>query len=141
MNHGPAFQALWTKLRHDVRDLQNRGYYGDGALSATAASLIGSSGGTGYWSSGKRLADSARIGSEGLDAAELPEYMVRMPSQLPYFFPLALHTLTLLRLDSVVAPSPGRSRHPLDAGGNDGKQAHLTTQAPRQQRDVKPVLV
>ncbi|KAL1949510.1 hypothetical protein VTO73DRAFT_8391 [Trametes versicolor] len=58
MNHGPAFQALWTKLRNDVRELQSKGYYGDG-----------------YWSSGTRLADSARMGSQGLDTGDLPEYM------------------------------------------------------------------
>ncbi|EAU85321.2 hypothetical protein CC1G_07591 [Coprinopsis cinerea okayama7 len=58
MNHGPAFQALWKKLREEVRQLQNRGYYGDG-----------------YWSSGKRLADSAVIPGEGIAAGEFPEYM------------------------------------------------------------------
>ncbi|TFK92648.1 WLM-domain-containing protein [Polyporus arcularius HHB13444] len=58
MNHGPAFQALWTKLRNDVRDLQSKGYYGDG-----------------YWSSGTRLADSARMSGQGLEAGDLPEYM------------------------------------------------------------------
>ncbi|KAI9061300.1 WLM-domain-containing protein [Trametes sanguinea] len=58
MNHGPAFQALWAKLRNEVRELQRRGYYGDG-----------------YWSSGTRLADSARLGSQGLEAIELPEFM------------------------------------------------------------------
>ncbi|KAF7794803.1 hypothetical protein EIP86_005945 [Pleurotus ostreatoroseus] len=31
MNHGPAFQALWAQLRREVRDLQAKGYYGDGA--------------------------------------------------------------------------------------------------------------
>lgn len=30
MNHGPAFQALWAKLRAEVRELQSKGYYGDG---------------------------------------------------------------------------------------------------------------
>jgi len=30
MNHGPAFQALWSRLRAEVRRLQDRGYYGDG---------------------------------------------------------------------------------------------------------------
>ena len=34
MNHGPAFQALWKKLRNDVRELQAKGYYGDGGSSA-----------------------------------------------------------------------------------------------------------
>ncbi|RPD60107.1 WLM-domain-containing protein [Lentinus tigrinus ALCF2SS1-6] len=58
MNHGPAFQALWTKLRNEVRDLQSKGYYGDG-----------------YWSSGTRLADSARMTGQGLEAGDLPEYM------------------------------------------------------------------
>ncbi|KAI0707333.1 WLM domain-containing protein [Earliella scabrosa] len=58
MNHGPAFQALWAKLRDDVRELQGKGYYGDG-----------------YWSSGHRLMDSARMGGQGLDAGDLPEYM------------------------------------------------------------------
>ncbi|EMD34058.1 hypothetical protein CERSUDRAFT_97984 [Gelatoporia subvermispora B] len=58
MNHGPAFQALWTKLRQEVRELQNEGYFGDG-----------------YWSSGTRLADSSRIGTHGISAEGLPEYM------------------------------------------------------------------
>ncbi|KDR76338.1 hypothetical protein GALMADRAFT_476977 [Galerina marginata CBS 339.88] len=58
MNHGPAFQALWSRLRAEVRQLQDRGYYGDG-----------------YWSSGQRLRDSARVGEEGLEAGEFPEYM------------------------------------------------------------------
>lgn len=30
MDHGPAFQALWSRLRAEVRRLQDRGYYGDG---------------------------------------------------------------------------------------------------------------
>ncbi|PCH42161.1 WLM-domain-containing protein [Wolfiporia cocos MD-104 SS10] len=58
MNHGAAFQALWAKLRAEVRELQSKGYYGDG-----------------YWSSGARLADSARIGGHSLDAGDLPEYI------------------------------------------------------------------
>ncbi|KAG2347719.1 WLM-domain-containing protein [Suillus weaverae] len=58
MNHGPAFQALWRQLRNDVRALQNRGYYGDG-----------------YWSSGTRLADSAKIAGQGIETGDLPEYM------------------------------------------------------------------
>ncbi|KAF9267705.1 WLM-domain-containing protein [Marasmius fiardii PR-910] len=58
MNHGPAFQALWRDLRNEVRQLQNKGYYGDG-----------------YWSSGKHLADSATMTGEGIDHGELPEYM------------------------------------------------------------------
>lgn len=58
MNHGPAFQALWQQLRNDVRALQNRGYYGDG-----------------YWSSGTRLADSAKIAGQGIETGDLPEYM------------------------------------------------------------------
>lgn len=59
MNHGPAFQALWKQLRIEVRQLQDRGYYGDG-----------------YWSAGTRLADSARISGQGIEAGDLPEYMV-----------------------------------------------------------------
>lgn len=58
MNHGTAFQALWRQLRNDVRALQNRGYYGDG-----------------YWSSGTRLADSAKIAGQGIETEDLPEYM------------------------------------------------------------------
>lgn len=57
MNHGPGFQALWAQLRREVRELQNKGYYGDG-----------------YWSSGTRLADSARVGG-GIDEGDLPEYL------------------------------------------------------------------
>ncbi|KAJ8593352.1 WLM-domain-containing protein [Rhizopogon salebrosus TDB-379] len=58
MDHGPAFQALWRQLRGEVRALQNRGYYGDG-----------------YWSSGTRLADSARMAGQGIEMGDLPEYM------------------------------------------------------------------
>lgn len=58
MNHGPAFQALWIRLKAQVRQLQDRGYYGDG-----------------YWSSGTRLSDSARIAGDGIQEGDLPEYM------------------------------------------------------------------
>ncbi|KAF8920291.1 WLM domain-containing protein [Mucidula mucida] len=58
MNHGPDFQALWKQLRLEVRHLQDKGYYGDG-----------------YWSSGKRLVDSARISGDGVQTGELPEYI------------------------------------------------------------------
>ncbi|KAJ7104198.1 WLM domain-containing protein [Mycena belliarum] len=58
MNHGPAFQALWKLLREEVRALQNKGYYGDG-----------------YWSSGARLMDSAKVTGDGIVAGEFPEYM------------------------------------------------------------------
>ncbi len=59
MNHGPAFQKLWTQLRREVKALQDKGYYGDG-----------------YWSSGTRLSDSAPIGGQGVADLELPEYVV-----------------------------------------------------------------
>ena len=39
MNHGPAFQALWKRLRAQVRQLQDRGYYGDGILSLDTFSI------------------------------------------------------------------------------------------------------
>ncbi|KDQ57192.1 hypothetical protein JAAARDRAFT_35796 [Jaapia argillacea MUCL 33604] len=58
MNHGPAFQALWRRLNNEVRGLQNKGYYGDG-----------------YWSSGHRLSDSAKVGGQGIEPGDLPEYM------------------------------------------------------------------
>ncbi|KAF8558938.1 WLM-domain-containing protein [Imleria badia] len=57
-DHGSAFQALWRQLQQEVRALQNRGYYGDG-----------------YWSSGTRIADSAKIAGQGIGMGELPEYM------------------------------------------------------------------
>lgn len=60
MNHGPGFQALWSQLSRDVRDLQGKGYFGDG-----------------YWSSGTRIADSTRVGPQDLIEGDLPEYMVR----------------------------------------------------------------
>ncbi|KAG6337345.1 hypothetical protein ID866_1718, partial [Astraeus odoratus] len=59
MNHGPAFQALWQQLRQQVRTLQGQGYHGDG-----------------YWSSGRRLADSAKVAGQGIEMGDLPEYMV-----------------------------------------------------------------
>ncbi|KAJ7475808.1 WLM domain-containing protein [Mycena latifolia] len=58
MNHGPAFQALWKRLREEVRVLQDKGYYGDG-----------------YWSSGARLLHSAKVVGDGIEAGEFPEYM------------------------------------------------------------------
>ncbi|KAJ7127034.1 WLM domain-containing protein [Mycena epipterygia] len=58
MNHGPAFQALWRQLCAEVRTLQDKGYYGDG-----------------YWSSGTRLLDSAKVTGDGIEAGEFPEYM------------------------------------------------------------------
>lgn len=58
MNHGPAFQALWKQLRAEVRALQDKGYYGDG-----------------YWSSGRRLFDSAPVAGDGIRPGDLPEFM------------------------------------------------------------------
>ncbi|KAJ6494788.1 WLM domain-containing protein [Mycena vitilis] len=58
MNHGPAFQALWKRLRAEVRALQDKGYYGDG-----------------WWSSGTRLRDSAEVLGDGIEGGEFPEYL------------------------------------------------------------------
>ncbi|WVQ70897.1 hypothetical protein IAR50_000422 [Cryptococcus sp. DSM 104548] len=58
MNHGPKFQKLMNDIKADVGRLQARGYYGDG-----------------FWSDGKRLADSVRMGGEGLRASDFPEYV------------------------------------------------------------------
>ncbi|KIY72376.1 WLM-domain-containing protein [Cylindrobasidium torrendii FP15055 ss-10] len=59
MNHGPDFQALWSQLRVEVRQLQNKGYYGDG-----------------YWSSGTRLSDSNTMPGDGeMQPGDLPEYI------------------------------------------------------------------
>lgn len=78
MNHGPQFQALWKRLREEVRQLQNRGYYGDGkqSVAAHAYSHANITLLPGYWSSGQRLADSATIPGDGIDVGEFPEYMV-----------------------------------------------------------------
>ncbi|KAG6820942.1 hypothetical protein H0H93_009178 [Arthromyces matolae] len=56
MNHGPDFQALWRRLRAEVRSLQDKGYYG-------------------YWSSATRLADSAKVSGQGIEPGDLPEYL------------------------------------------------------------------
>nr|XP_019015006.1 uncharacterized protein I206_01094 [Kwoniella pini CBS 10737]OCF53787.1 hypothetical protein I206_01094 [Kwoniella pini CBS 10737] len=58
MNHGPKFQKLMAEIKADVSRLQARGYYGDG-----------------FWSDGKRLRDSVRIGGEGYRASDFPEYV------------------------------------------------------------------
>ncbi|ODO07212.1 hypothetical protein L198_00791 [Cryptococcus wingfieldii CBS 7118] len=58
MNHGPNFQKLMNDIKADVGRLQARGYYGDG-----------------FWSDGKRLKDSVRMGGEGLRASDFPEYV------------------------------------------------------------------
>ncbi|KAI8447878.1 WLM domain-containing protein [Phakopsora pachyrhizi] len=58
MNHGTQFQRLNRQIRHEINLLQQRGYFGPG-----------------FWSSGKRLNDSATlIGDGSLVASELPEY-------------------------------------------------------------------
>ncbi len=82
MNHGPAFQALWKQLRTEVRNLQDRGYYGDGPSFSPAPWLHRLSSHQGYWSAGTRLADSAKVAGEGIDPGDLPEYMVRRSSIL-----------------------------------------------------------
>ncbi|WVQ62109.1 uncharacterized protein L199_000247 [Kwoniella botswanensis] len=58
MNHGPKFQKLMAEIKADVSRLQSRGYYGDG-----------------FWSDGKRLKDSVRMGGEGYRASDFPEYV------------------------------------------------------------------
>lgn len=79
MNHGPAFQTLWQQLRNDVRALQNRGYYGDGTHSTKFLLHSTPYKSPGYWSSGTRLADSAKIAGQGIEMGDLPEYMVSRP--------------------------------------------------------------
>lgn len=76
MDHGPAFQALWTRLRREVRQLQDKGYYGDGSCLVYKKSRY-SHLPIGYWSSGTRLADSVRVSGDGIESGDLPEYMVR----------------------------------------------------------------
>ncbi|TFL03979.1 WLM domain-containing protein [Pterulicium gracile] len=69
MNHGPDFQALWRRLRAEVRQLQDKGYYGDG-----------------FWSSGTHLASSERVSGSGLEVADMPEFMcggAQQKSQAP----------------------------------------------------------
>ncbi|CCM00098.1 uncharacterized protein FIBRA_02125 [Fibroporia radiculosa] len=75
MNHGPAFQTLWTKLRREVRELQDKGYYGDGWFANTLCEYTIMMLVAGYWSAGARLADSARMGGRTFDPGDLPEYM------------------------------------------------------------------
>lgn len=79
MNHGPAFQALWTKLRTEVRELQSKGYYGDGQHESYfifALTFFKRTRLSGYWSSGTRLVDSTRVSGQISSAGDLPEYMV-----------------------------------------------------------------
>lgn len=35
MNHGPGFQKLMGELKSEVREMQARGYYGDGESFST----------------------------------------------------------------------------------------------------------
>lgn len=51
------------EIKADVAKLQARGYYGDG-----------------FWSDGKRLADSVRMGGEGLRPSDFPEYVCGVSS-------------------------------------------------------------
>src|SRR2546425_3833097 len=82
MNHGPAFQALWWELRRDIRNLQNKGYYGDGQSLTIIFSLRPKELNVcvGYWSSGTRLADGAKVAGTGIQPGDLPQYMVRIYS-------------------------------------------------------------
>lgn len=89
MNHGADFQALWSQLRKEVIALQVKGYYGDGNDKLTSAAAQAAKQHLGMWSSGTRLADSARIVPGGLVDDELPEYMVMV------FFIHDLDTLTI----------------------------------------------
>ncbi|KAA1467508.1 WLM-domain-containing protein [Dentipellis sp. KUC8613] len=57
-NHSPAFYTFWRQLNGEVRALQAKGYFGDG-----------------YWSSGTRLVDSARVAGDGVATGALPEFM------------------------------------------------------------------
>jgi hypothetical protein len=77
MNHGADFQTLWSQLRKEVIALQTKGYYGDGNDSVTLLRRTSRlSKHLGMWSSGTRLADSARFVPGGLVDDDLPEYMV-----------------------------------------------------------------
>ncbi|ORY23213.1 WLM domain-domain-containing protein [Naematelia encephala] len=58
MNHGPKFQKLMASIKKDVREMQARGYFGDG-----------------FWSDGRRLKDSVKMGAEGLKPSDFPEYV------------------------------------------------------------------
>ena len=77
MNHGPDFQDLWSQLRNEVIALQAKGYYGDGNNQvAHLIAQLTEQHHLGMWSSGTRLADSAKIIRGGLVDDDLPEYMV-----------------------------------------------------------------
>lgn len=41
---------------------------------------------TGYWSSGTRLRDSVRVGGEGVEEGDFPEYMVRLCNFFYYIY-------------------------------------------------------
>ncbi|KIR37171.1 hypothetical protein I352_00483 [Cryptococcus deuterogattii MMRL2647] len=56
-------RVLMREIKADVAKLQARGYYGDG-----------------FWSDGKRLADSVRMGGEGLRPSDFPEYVCGVSS-------------------------------------------------------------
>ncbi|KAH8081874.1 WLM domain-containing protein [Filobasidium floriforme] len=56
MNHGPDFQALWSRLQGEVYHLQRDGYFGDG-----------------FYSEGRRLGDSVPISSAERADGQVPE--------------------------------------------------------------------
>lgn len=62
-NTDPLMMQLMREIKADVAKLQARGYYGDG-----------------FWSDGKRLADSVRMGGEGLRPSDFPEYICGVSS-------------------------------------------------------------
>lgn len=71
-NAYPLMMQLMREIKADVAKLQARGYYGDG-----------------FWSDGKRLADSVRMGGEGLRPSDFPEYICGVSSSCVH--PLYLH--------------------------------------------------
>lgn len=79
-NTDPLMMQLMREIKADVAKLQARGYYGDG-----------------FWSDGKRLADSVRMGGEGLRPSDFPEYICGVSSSCVYpLYLLSVRTLNFL---------------------------------------------
>lgn len=89
-NAYPLMMQLMREIKADVAKLQARGYYGDG-----------------FWSDGKRLADSVRMGGEGLRPSDFPEYICGVSSS-------CVHPLYLLSVRTLNFYAKGMPRRPAE---------------------------
>ncbi|RXW21045.1 hypothetical protein EST38_g4815 [Candolleomyces aberdarensis] len=99
MNHGPGFQALWKLLRLEVRQLQERGYYGDGEGNSLGGAEDEGKG------KGKRAASNRAREERALAAERRVQALLGGKEASYYILPS-----TFIELHSAQQQAPGRSK-------------------------------